>query len=188
MIETGARTDLTKAAAETFTEATIAEADTDTARKEVRTEANTGTGEARPDMEGADPTARERAQVAERGHRVARQGDQPESTAPNPNERGHDRGPAAREDREPSRASRADTQTLTQIAGTGKEVKHTPRRETALDRNAVPLNATVAVGDTRECVNLVGTPTSIERTCPGEPLQRANGTKSTTVTGDWFLI
>ena len=149
MIGTGARTDLTKAAAETFTEATIAEADKDTAQKEVRTEAHTGTGEARPDMEGADPTARERAPVAERGHRVARQGDQPESTAPNPNERGHDRGPAAREDRELSRTSRADTQTLAQIAGTGKEVKHTPRRKMALDRKDGPLNAMVAAGDTK---------------------------------------
>ena len=112
-------------------------------------------------MEGADQPARERAPVTQGGHRVARQGDQPESTAPNPNERGPDRGPAAREDRELSRTSRADTTTLAQIAGTGTEVTHTPRRKTALDRKG-PLNAMVATGDTKEdnsSVNLDGTPT-----------------------------
>ena len=163
---------------------------TDTGPREVRTGDITGTGEARPGTEGADPPARERAPATAGGLRVARQGDQPESTAPNPSERGHNRGPAAREDRELSRTSRADTQTLTQIAGTGKEEKHTPIRKKALDRKDGPLYAMVAAGDTKEdnsSVNLDGTPTLTRRTCPGEPQQLANGITST-VTRDWSRI
>ena len=134
-----AHTDTITATAETGMREIIAEAEIKTAGTEVRTEANTRTpGEARTDAEGADQPARERVPVTERGHRVARQGGQPGSTAPNLNVQGPDRGPAAWEEREPSRTSRADTITLAQIAGTGTVVTHTPRRKKALYRNVVP--------------------------------------------------
>ena len=141
--------------------------------------------------EGADPPARERAPGHAKGPRAARQGDQPEGTAGTQSDRDPDRGLVAKHVQELPRTGRAGAQASpTQIAGTGKEEKHTPIRKKALDRKDGPLYAMVAAGDTKEdnsSVNLDGTPTLTRRTCPGEPQQLANGITST-VTRDWSRI
>ena len=162
---------------------TAEETTTDTGPTKVRIEAAMGQRVANTDEIGADQPARERGPGHVRGPRAARQGDRPEGTAGTQSDRDPDQGLEAKHVQELPRTGRAGAQASpTQIAGTGKEEKHTPIRKKALDRKDGPLNAMVAAGDTKEdnsSVNLDGTPTLTRRTCPGEPQQLAKGITST---------
>ena len=171
---TGAHTDMTGPKVHTAEETT----DTDTGETKVRTGATMGQREARTGEKGADPPARERGPGHAKGPRAARQGDQPEGTAGTQSDRDPDQGLVAKHVQELPRTGRAGAKASpTQIAGTGRAEKHTPRRMTAVYPRK-PWIAKDAAGDTEEensSVNSIGIQTSIGRTSLGEPQHQACG-------------